>query len=276
MPREVAGAYQLAVFEKYDERRAIALSSEAAAHYLADLHDRFGSWDIAILAFGLRYSEALRVLSGHAAANFQAIAAGLGPDDAAYVPRVLATAVVLANPDRFGLDAVGPVAPITTSDLEVPGGTPLSTVARAAGTSVETLRDLNPEYLGNTVPDTGFAMVMHLPSNSLARAKEALMPMLYATSGSALSRGEPIHDRPDAGEPAPIVADTAPKSGGGRRIFYHARDGETLDAIASRFGIARETIASDNALDPTAPLRAGQLLTLRLGAAAGGASRTSK
>jgi hypothetical protein len=94
--------------------------------------------------------------------------------------------------------------------------------------------------------------------------------MLYATSGSALNRPALPRESHDAGESAAAPAETATTRAGGRRVFYHSRDGETLDAVATRFGIARETIASDNALDPTAPLRAGQLLVLRLGASATG------
>ncbi len=48
-----------------------------------------------------------------------------------------------------------------------------------------------------------------------------------------------------------------------RRFFYEIRDGDTLDVLAARFGTDRQTIALDNALDPTAGLRPGQHLTIR-------------
>ena len=48
---DVAHAYGLAILPKYDERRGVSLSTEAAAHYLSDLHERLGSWELALYGF---------------------------------------------------------------------------------------------------------------------------------------------------------------------------------------------------------------------------------
>jgi hypothetical protein len=129
---------------------------------------------------------------------------------------------------------------------------------------------------------------MHLPSGGLARAKELLMPLLYSSGGGLARQGDSrfdwgskelpgrardAGDGADAGEPGPrdahgagaagLVTLTRAGAGGGGRAFYRTAEGDTLDSIAARFGVARETIASDNALDPAAGLRPGQLLTVR-------------
>src|SRR5258706_10624104 len=97
-------------------------------------------------------------------------------------------------------------------------------------------------------------MVVHLPSASLARAKEMLMPLLYAPNG--LAGGSHVGAGTDAGATAPDAATPMlASSSGGQRIYYRVQEGDTLDSLERRFGIAREAIASDNALDLTAGLR---------------------
>ncbi|WP_394832180.1 transglycosylase SLT domain-containing protein [Pendulispora rubella] len=273
---DVATAYGLALLEKYDERRSVAISTEATAHYLADLRERFGSWELALYAYGIGYRTAVSDIAAHSVTDFWTSFDVLTPDGKDYVIQVLATAQVLGNLPRFGLDRMKLDDPIRTSDLEVPGGAPLSVVARAANTSLDRIRELNPEYLSDTVPSTKFAMVVHLPTEGLARAKEVLMPLLYSTNsgvegraGSAFDWGKRNLPNVDAGSTEttaaarPINDGVAVGSGSERRVLYRAREGDTLEGLARAYGVSPVTIVTDNALDPAAPLKAGALLTIR-------------
>ncbi|WP_394842742.1 transglycosylase SLT domain-containing protein [Pendulispora brunnea] len=272
---DVATAYGLALLEKYDERRSVAISTEATAHYLADLRERFGSWELALYAYGIGYRTAVSDIAAHSVTDFWTSYDVLTPDGKDYVIQVLATAQVLGNLPRFGLDRMKLDDPIRTSDLEVPGGAPLSVVARAANTSLDRIRDLNPEYLSDTVPSTKFAMVVHLPTEGLARAKEVLMPLLYSTNpgmegraGSGFDWGKRNLPNVDGGSAEttaarPINDGVAVGSGSERRILYRAREGDTLEGLSRAYGVSPVTIVTDNALDPAAPLKAGALLTIR-------------
>ncbi len=285
---DVAHAYGLSILPKYDERRGVALSTEAAAHYLADLHERFGSWELAIFAFAQGYARALATIQKRTSLEYWDIASELPSDGSTYVAETLALATVLENPSRFGLDVVKVDEPTVTSDLEVPGDATFAILARAAGTSVERLHELNPEYLGDSVPATNFVMVMHLPSAGLARAKELLMPLMYSTSGGArgsefdwgrhgggsrdggmLEAGAGNETASGAsgssGSSGSSGATTVAQHGSSKKAYYHVQDGDTLESLARRFGIPRDTIASDNALDPSAGLKPGQLLLLQSG-----------
>jgi membrane-bound lytic murein transglycosylase D len=272
LPLNVAQAYGLTVRDTYDERRGVESSTEVAGRYLADLKERLGSWALAIYAFEHGYKRTGEELLKAKSAKFEDLADTRPTADSAYVFQVFALATILKNPERFGLDLVRPDPPLATSDMEVPSEAPLSTIAQAAGTSVGHLHELNPEYLGDTVPSTGAAMIIHLPREGLARAKELLTPLLYAAPGSLAQQVGRVDD-PDAAARAKadrsVQKDSGSGSarsaspGSGQPSYYRVRDGETLDAIAGRFGVARETIASDNALDVTAPLRAAQLLWIR-------------
>ena len=257
---DVADAYGLVMTSSYDERRSVVLATEVAAHYLSDLRERLGSWELAVCGFGVGYVPTLSALSS------QEPPGPWGPmptGGVAYVRAVAAVVTALANPERFGFD-VQPDPPTTASDLEVPAGATFRVVARAAATTVERLRELNPEYLTDVVPNAGIPMVVHLPAEGLARAKESLLPLLYATGAG--ERPSPRSAKEDAASGASRSATSGVPAGKGRS-YYRVRDGETLDGIAARFGIPSASIAEDNALDPTASLRGGKLLLIAAPAA---------
>jgi len=143
-----AHVYGLAVDEDFDERRSIEKATDAGTRYLSDLYERFGSWELAMAAYDMGYGRLTQRVQELSTNDYWTLSLVRGaiPDEAlAYVPKVIAVALLLRNLDRFGFDEVQQDQPMTSSELEVPGGTPLRLVARAAGTSVERLRVLNPE-----------------------------------------------------------------------------------------------------------------------------------
>jgi hypothetical protein len=94
-----------------------------------------------------------------------------------------------------------------------------------------------------------------------------LMPLLYATSSEGSSPS------PRGGAKAAIASSSPSGSvvaAGRGRSYYRVHDSETLDGIAGRFGVDRASIARDNALDPTASLRGGQLLLINVPAPSDG------
>jgi hypothetical protein len=250
-----AFTYGLAMTEKYDERRSIALATEVAAHYLRDLNVRLGSWELAIGAFGTSYTHALEVVKSAGDNRYWVLAsAGKIPDDiATYVARVLAIADVTANADAFHI-SIPPDAARSTSDLEVPSGTPFTVLAEATKIDVGTLHDLNPEFLTEVVPSAEFAMYVHVPSESLARARELLMPLLTASAGSGLTASSKwTHDA--------STVDHTLRSG--EKTYYRVREGDTLESISKQFGVPADRIAADNAITKSTTLRPEMLLVLR-------------
>lgn len=172
-------AYGLSVDADYDERRSIKKASAAGAHHLADLYDRFGSWDLAFAAYNMGYQGLLGRMKELGTEDFWELAqmpGALPRESALYVPKILAVALVLRNLDRFGFDEVHGDPATTTAELEVPAHTALSTVARAAGTSLQKLKELNPELLRNTMPARENVTV-HIPTAGLARAR-VMLPQL--------------------------------------------------------------------------------------------------
>lgn len=293
-----AHVYGLAVEEDFDERRSVQKSTEAATKYLSDLYERFGSWELAMAAYDMGYGRLTKRVQELSTNDYWTLSLVRGaiPDEAlAYVPKIIAVAILLKNLDRFGFDEVQQDPPMLGSDLEVPPGTPLKLVARAAGTSVERLHQLNPELLSAYVPDRGSDLVMRVPSRGVARANTMLPRLLSHWRPGAEEHGDEGFDwgtdefasrRPartpsmwndplGAGAPRasaemqdPETADRESPAdaadGETALVFYRVDEGETVPSIARRFGIRPSRIVVDNRLDPAAKLQKGMLLKLRV------------
>ena len=146
-----------------DERRDPMRATEGAIDFLTDLHDAYGSWYLAAAAYnggpgrvsrGLkRFSEAMDGSEGED--RFFALAEQryLPSETKAYVPKLIAAAMVAKEPARYGL-RVDTLPVFEYDSVTVPAGTALAAVAKAAGVPLEEVQELNPHFLrGATPPD---------------------------------------------------------------------------------------------------------------------------
>ena len=154
-----------------DERRDPVKSTAAAARFIRDLREQFGSLYLAAAAYnggpgrvsrGLRkYDDAMDEVSGED--RFFALAERdyLRLETKNYVPQLIAAALIGKAPGRFGI-TLDSVAPFAYDSVVVPPATPLRAIARASGRSVAEIQALNPHVLrGVTAPDS--AMLVRIP-----------------------------------------------------------------------------------------------------------------
>jgi membrane-bound lytic murein transglycosylase D len=184
MMPETGAVYGLDRSPLHDERRNVVRSSAAAAAHLRDLYERFHRWDLALAAYNAGFDRVLGALEKVAARRAGegplarpldfadlAASAALPRETLAYVPQVTAFALVAANRARFGLDsadlAVQP--PLDPAEIAVPPGTRLGVVAKAAGVSLDVLRDYNPQLLRDRVPTLGGDYVLYVPADRVQR-----------------------------------------------------------------------------------------------------------
>jgi membrane-bound lytic murein transglycosylase D len=144
-----------------DERRDPVRSTDAAVRFIRELRDQFGSMYLAAAAYNGGPNRVSRGL-----AKYAGDIEGSPRDDAFflladkeylrnetrdYVPQLIAAALIGKEPARYGMQLH--IEPAFTYDsVVVPGGTPLSAVARAAGASNEAIVDLNPHLLRGMTP----------------------------------------------------------------------------------------------------------------------------
>src|SRR5262249_49570704 len=140
--------YGLTIDRWVDERLDPERATEAAARYLADLYRRFGSWELAMAAYNMGYAGLNRAIRKFSSNDFWELAryeAGLPWETTLYVPKIVATAIMMNNPTAFGIADIAPEPPQNFDTVLVGPGTPLEAVASAAGVTVETIEALNPQ-----------------------------------------------------------------------------------------------------------------------------------
>lgn len=166
-----ARAYGLEVSYWVDARRDPEHAVDAAARYLKDLYVRFGSWYLVFAAYNAGYGSVLRSITTYNTNDYWELTrheSGLPWESTLYVPKILAAAIVGHNLAAFGFGEVTQDAPFAYDQVEVPAGTSLGTVARAAGTRPEVVEALNPDLLRTrTPPDRGVTKV-RLPPGTAA------------------------------------------------------------------------------------------------------------
>ena len=177
--RSTGEVYGLEVNRFHDLRKNPIVATRAATHHLRDLYQRFGSWDLAFAAYNMGYEQLLDRIDRYGTTDFNELARqrALPSETAAYVPKIVAAALVANNLDRYGFEDVKVYNPIHSSELSVPGGTPLKTLAKAAGVSTGTIRKLNPHLRTKFLPP-GADYVVYVPPTSLSRARAALPAMM--------------------------------------------------------------------------------------------------
>lgn len=205
---ETAERFGLTIASDIDERRSITRSTEAAIAYLTFLFDRFGAWDLALAAYNCgegRMDSALtdgRAKLGRAedaVVEFHELAALrlLPKETTDFVPKIHAFAIVAHNAELLTLDDLEPLTPYHFAQIAVPSGTKLTTIGRAAGLSLATMRELNPEFLSERLPDGKGDVLVSVTTDVLAQTLAALP--VY------LAREEPPPEPIVVAEPATIA-----------------------------------------------------------------------
>ena len=182
-----------------DQRLSPEHATEAALKFLASLHSRLKSWPLVLAAYNMGYSAISRSIQKYNSNDFWVLAsleAGLPYETVNYVSKVIAYAIVARNPEAFGLQ----ISKQSARDavlVEVPGGTSLSRIARAAGLRLDELKSLNPELKKNRVPPDVENWQVHLTQAAAERfaAKwSAQRPRLASHRDHLLRLGERLSD----------------------------------------------------------------------------------
>ena len=133
----------------YDGRRDVVESTRAALDYLQSLHDEFnGDWLLAIAAYNCGEAGVERAVEINQTAgkpiDFWSLK--LPKETRAYVPKLLAMARLVADPETLGLV----ISPIPNqpyfSRVDTRGQIDMKVAAEVAGVTAEEVYELNPAY----------------------------------------------------------------------------------------------------------------------------------
>lgn len=174
-----AEAMGLTINSYIDERRDPVRATDAALDYLQELHDRFGSWYLAAAAYNAGPNRVARVLQVHAQARtgdealYWEIIEHLPNETREHVPKMLAAALLGRDAEHFNIE-VERASAYRFDRVLVPGGTPLTVLAKALEIPVTAMRELNPHLINGVVPP-GVAYPVRVPPGGSDRVL-AMLP----------------------------------------------------------------------------------------------------
>jgi membrane-bound lytic murein transglycosylase D len=173
-----ARSFGMHVSTLVDERRDPVKSTLAAARYLRQLEERFGSWFLALAAYNSGPNRVDRLIRDHAPlaplsdSLYIVIFPHLPPETRDFVPKLLAAASVAERPAAFGLPAARAAQPYEFEEVELPDATSFDVVAEAAGVEEDVIRRLNPHILRGVTP-RGRPTAVRLPVGTSQQFSEA-------------------------------------------------------------------------------------------------------
>jgi len=216
-----------------DERMDPVKSTRAAIKYLQELHDFFGDWTTAIAAYNcgeIRVQNVIRAQKIDYLDNFWDLFANLPYETARYVPRFIATLMIIENPEKFGFNLPQPEPPLSYETVTLQKPVKLSVLASKLGLSQEQLVQLNPELRHDSTPDYQY---------------ELRVPAGWAEPALAC-----LNELPNWMPPEAVFG------------WHTVRKGETLGLIARRYRTTIQAIVRLNNLKNSRLIYPGQRLKI--------------
>jgi membrane-bound lytic murein transglycosylase D len=148
-----------------DERKDPVKSTEAAANYLKDLYGMFGSWNLAMAAYNAGEGKILRALNRTKSDNYWALlnTRHIKKETKEYVPRFIAATLIATNPDEYGFTDLDYHPPLSYDEVVLDSPVDLDIAARCAETSLDMIRELNPEIRRWSTPANVSAYALRIP-----------------------------------------------------------------------------------------------------------------
>jgi membrane-bound lytic murein transglycosylase D len=222
-----------------DERRDPFKSTMGAIRYLTYLHSFFGDWTTALAAYNCGEGYVQRIINTQNIGyldNFWDLFQRLPFQTARYVPRFIATVLIIKNPAKYGMTLPEPYPALQFDTVKINYPAKLSVLSATLGLDATELEFLNPELRYKSTPDTPYDL--RVPVGTGDRLLAAInnlpkyIPPEYAT--------------------------------------HIVRNGETLSAIARKYGTSVQNLQKINNLRGTL-IVVGQ--ALRIPSRGGSASR---
>jgi membrane-bound lytic murein transglycosylase D len=234
-----ARRYGLRVDRWVDERLDPEKSTVAAAAYLRDLYNLFGSWPLAQAAYNAGEVKVARAISKTGSRDFWTLAQSryLRRETKEFVPQIHAVTMIGREPERYGFD-FDDLEPTSVETVTVPPSTDLRRLAGNAGLSLATFRALNPTLVRGVTPP-GRTWTLRVPVGERERVAAALAPRratIVATGRTEVTRAVASAD------------------------VHVVRARDTVSGIARRYGVSVDDVMRWNRLESQDRIRPGDRL----------------
>jgi membrane-bound lytic murein transglycosylase D len=282
-----------------DGRRDPVLATGAALNYLEHLHSRLDDWYLAVAGYNAGEGNVRRALrKSNGDTTFWRL--DLPRETSAYVPRLLALAAVVADPDRHGI-TLPPLAPRPAFvTIETGSQFDLMKAAAALDMPVDALYEWNPALNQWATPPDG-PHALHVPADLATDAQARILAIpedervqwlrIEVANGDTLSHIARRH-RTDVATLRRVNRIDGSRIRAGQALFiprsseqpsaypvarrrqegdYQVQPGDSLWSIARAHQVPLARLVKANEIGPKEVLRVGQRLVIPGGNAAAGA-----
>ncbi len=148
-----------------DERRDPVKSTHAAANYLKDLYEMFGSWNLAMAAYNAGEGKIFKALNRSKSDDYWDLLSTryIKKETKEYVPRFIAAKLIATDPDNYGFVDQEYHTPFRYDEVVVEKPVDLDVAAGCAGTTPDVIRELNPELRRWSTPPNVSAYTLRIP-----------------------------------------------------------------------------------------------------------------
>lgn len=222
-----ARRYGLVIDWWRDERRDPVKSTIAAADYLNDLYDIFGSWNLAMAAYNAGEGKILRALHRTKSDDYWSLlkTRHIKKETKNYVPKFIAASMIAVNPEEYGFKDLEYHSPFEYDEVAVEGPLDLEVAANCANTTLEVIKDLNPELRRWCTPPGMPVYILRIPLGT----KEAFLDNLSKIPSEERFTVE----------------------------VYTVKKGDTIEKLAKKLGVTVKVILALNAMEKSATLKPG-------------------
>lgn len=216
MPQTAKGL-GLEVNSLVDERRSPIKSSEAAAKYLKELYNMYNDWSLAIAAYNCGPGNVNKaIIRSGGKRDFWGIYHHLPRETRGYVPAFIAANYVMNYYEEHNICPVITEIPLATDTVVINNRVNLQQISAVLNTSIDMLRELNPQYRNDIIPGNIKPYHLRLPIH---------LTYAYLNSQDSISNyRQEYFARLKTVEPAKL------------EYGYHKiRNGESLSTIARKY-----------------------------------------
>ncbi len=237
-----ARRYGLRVDQWIDERLDPEKSTIAAAAYLRDLHNMFGSWALAQAAYNAGEVKVSRAIRATGSSDFWTLAKTnhLRMETRDFVPAIHAATLIAQDPARYGFELTE-TGPLAVETVSVPASTDLRRLAPRTGITLDTLRTLNPVLVRSITPP-GDAWQLKVPVGTRAEVMTALAPPAKPALPAKTARGGTLRPAASRGD------------------VHVVQPRDTVGSIAKQYGVSVSEVLRWNRLEEQARIRPGDRL----------------
>lgn len=257
-----ASAYELEKNHWIDERFDPLASTRASTALLSDLQARFGGWELVLAAYHAGFGRVLTAMKRANSNDFWTLARienGLPLQTLNYPAKVLALAIVAANPERFGISELvkqfseartgtGAGAEPRGTVVQVRAQTRLDRLARAIEVEPALMHELNARYIRGRTPPSPAASPIVIPASALAR--------FQSQARQFHAKNHPQTPKKPSG-PGGTSATDSHHGEFLEHAVHQVRLGESLQQIAAEHGSSVREIRKINGVRDAGELRVG-------------------